>query len=269
MATCTHAFDCVNNIELPNPDAMYDTIVSSRVLPDAIGFKKALQAHTVHYLFTRNIDGTFSVFKHIHFQKRALITLVQEAIHGQGFGVDVDKFPIRKSLPLILQHMIMSLGGVCVVRRVLATVHTDKKLLTDAQIDAGFDFIEDNASMKSSSNAHIRWIMKQKNNPELPLFEWPENKIKEAVHNLQNGTSLARLSTTIRSHFLTEELGANKSAPSMPQNGHAQILIFAGEPGSIFVPIIYDDGDISGEVIASLKAFFDVAAEDVRVQHIS
>ena len=147
--TCTHAFDWVDNIELPNPDGMYDAIVSGRPLPPPIGFKKSLPPHTVQYIFIRNIDGTFSMLKHMHFQKRALITQVQEAIHGQGFGIDIDKFPARRSLPLILQHMIMSLGGVCVVRRLLATVHTDKKLFTEAQIDAGFDFIEDNAPMKS------------------------------------------------------------------------------------------------------------------------
>ena len=206
----------------------------------------------------------------------------------------------------------MSLGGVCVVRRLLTTVHTDKKLFTEAQIDAGFDFIEDNAPMKSSNNAHIRWIMKQKNNPESPRFEWPENKIKEAVHNLQSGTSLAKvinnypltlfdmknwvLTSLLRpclrtamhkSTILASMSGIGKTplacalASSMSHYNikdkneledpafrtASHLDFFRSEPGSVFVPIIYDDGDISCEVIASLKAFFDVAAEDAKVQY--
>ena len=89
--------------------------------------------------------------------------------------------------------MLGHLGGFCLVANTLNAAEVEKKLLTEAEIDAGYDYIEQNAPLSVTNNTLARWIMKQKNSPESPVFGWLETKIREAANDIITGKSLAKL----------------------------------------------------------------------------
>ena len=307
---CTQAFDVIKDVDIPDLDAVTNLIVNGGKLPPPLGFKVKLQPGTVQYVFIRESTGHYTVVKHMHFNIRANIQQVKDSVYGDGFGLNMNKIPARRNSPLLIQQMLQGLGGTFVHKRIIVESSTDRKLMSEAQIDAAFDYIEEHAPLKSSNNAHIRWVLKQKNDPQSPLFDWPENRIKEAIHNLQSGTSLAKniinypltlfdlknwvllsilkpcLKTAMHKSILfagVSGIGKTPVAcalassmsfyhintkeeqgdPSFRTASHLDF--FRSEPGSVFIPSIYDDGDIASENISSLKAYLDVAAEDAKV----
>ena len=307
---CTQAFDVIKDVDIPDLNAVTNLIVNGGKLPPPLGFKVKLQPGTVQYVFIRESTGHYTVVKHMHFNIRANIQQVKDSVYGDGFGLNMNKIPARRNSPLLIQQMLQGLGGTFVHKRIIVESSTDRKLMSEAQIDAAFDYIEEHAPLKSSNNAHIRWVLKQKNDPQSPLFDWPENRIKEAIHNLQSGTSLAKKHHQLSIDLVrSQELGFAVHSEAMLEDGHAQVHplcwsfrhwqdacclcsrklhellphqhqggargsvfsnsissgFFRSEPGSVFIPSIYDDGDIASENISSLKAYLDVAAEDAKV----
>ena len=54
-------------------------------------------------------------------------------------------------------------------------------MLSDAEVDARYDFIRDKAPKTTTDNAVNRWIKKQQNSPGSPLFQWSKLEIMDAV----------------------------------------------------------------------------------------
>ena len=300
----------IKDVDIPDLDALTNLIVNGGKLPPPRGFKVKLQPCTVQYVFIRESTGHYTVVKHMHFNIRANIQQVKDSVYGDGFGLNMNKIPARRNSPLLIQQMLQGLGGTFVHKRIIVESNTDRKLMSEAQIDAAFDYIDEHAPLKSSNNAHIRWVLKQKNDPQSPLFDWPENRIKEAIHNLQSGTSLTKniinypltlfdlknwvllsilkpcLKTAMHKSILFAGVSGIGKTPvacalassmsfyhinTKEEQGGPVVSnsissgFFRSEPGSVFIPSIYDDGDIASENISSLKAYLDVAAEDAKV----
>ena len=68
-----------------------------------------------------------------------------------------------------------------------------KEVLPQAQVDDAFDYIEEKAPLGNGHNEALRWIIKEKNDPQSPLFHWQQCQIEKAVHNLANAKTLSKI----------------------------------------------------------------------------
>ena len=92
--------------------------------------------------------------------------------------------------------MLIGLGGSCLLKFKLERPDLKKENLTAAQVDHAFDYIQENAPLAVGNNQVMRWIFKEKNNPESPVYTWPESKLEKAIHNLMTGKALCKINDT-------------------------------------------------------------------------
>ena len=166
---------------------------SNMDLPFAIPAMVYVGAMSVQFFMQPIRADQFRLIKHYHFAKRMCVTNLQVTEGGTAYRLDGDLLKAKCILPQVLHHMLLHIGGFALVKRILFSPEVDKKLLTEPEIDAGFDYIQENAPLTNTNKALMRWVMKQKNSPESPIFSWPESKIEKAVTTIINDKSLSKM----------------------------------------------------------------------------
>ena len=63
---------------------------------------------------------------------------------------------------------------------------------TDDEIDAGFDFFQNDGPRSSSEMAQLRWMTKAIKNPGSPIFGWPTVLVEKALRKLATDGALAK-----------------------------------------------------------------------------
>eukprot|EP00971_Amphidinium_carterae_P238474 4734095-Amphidinium_carterae.1 len=112
------------------------------VLPVPFGSNGVLPPNELQMCVFPSGDGHFNLIKCIRFKTRALISKITAQLTGKVLYVDQSKMKAPRFPQLIMQHMLINLGGECIVNRDLAVSEpSTKKTRTDLQIDAGYDFI--------------------------------------------------------------------------------------------------------------------------------
>ena len=104
----------------------------------------------------------------------------------------------RKDRRKAFEYILEQLGGFQCRWFEVAAANGDggeAKLMTASEVQAGFDFIEQEAPRTSAKNAALRWITTQLNDRDSPIFGWKEGLVKEAVRNLQTEQNLAKVQT--------------------------------------------------------------------------
>ena len=194
--TFTHAFDVIKNVDHVDLTEVLKLVQGKDPLPSPFHFKDDMGTLEIQYIMVDEDDGSKTLIKHVYVganRPRVLTSKMVEASVGEVFSLDISKFKARRLVPQTVQYLLHGLRGVGLFRKVLQTPELPKKeLVSEAQVDLAFDHIEENAPLGSSNNEAMRWITKEKNNPESPIFSWPEGKIEKAIHNLQSAKSLAK-----------------------------------------------------------------------------
>ena len=137
-----------------------------------------------------HIDGKLSMIRHFILKQRTNLTLLRNALKGKLYILDCSKVTSRRHISFILQHLLEGLpGSGCYVRELVPL--QKGPLRSAAEIDAVFDFIRDHGPLGSADNQNLRWIEKQRNDPQSPLFQYHAPTIEKALHNLSTGKALA------------------------------------------------------------------------------
>ena len=190
----THLFELVASFATDNPEESPQHVKDKVPVPEALTIPKTNVGSTVSMYMVPAEPGHYLVIKHYKFHKRVSATGFKITSVGEAWVLDGTQLEKHKRMSGHMIHYVLGhLGGFCLVANSLNAPEVEKKLLTEEEIDAGYDYIEQNAPLSVHNNALARWIMKQKNAPESPVFGWLESKIREAANNIIMGKSLAKL----------------------------------------------------------------------------
>ena len=118
-----------------------------------------------------------------------------EAAIGEVYCLDIAKLQARRLVPLIMQHLLQCTNGVGIFKKVIQTTEVKKEIQSQAQIDDAFAYIEENAPLGSGHNESFRWVVKEKNNPQSPVFRWQQGQIEKAIQNIANAKALSKVNT--------------------------------------------------------------------------
>ena len=180
---------------------MHHGLLHNERLPEPLAFKEPVSQVDIQYVHIHEDDGSNTLVKHIYVgssKVRKLTSQLVSASHGPIYCLDVSKITARRLTPQIVQYLLIGLGGIGLYKfeLQLPEVKNLKALCSDAQIDNAYDYIQENAPMSSCNNAILRWITKQKNNPESPVFTWAPVQIEKAITNLIHGKALCQVLVT-------------------------------------------------------------------------
>ena len=191
----THLFEVVDNIRTADPEGLLQGVVSGEDIP------MEFQIPDMTYVGNMNVqqflvpkgDNLYRLIKHYHFSPRVYFSKFATTAAGDPYALHGENLQAKRILPQMIQHFLVHLGGYGITNRTLQTPEVEKKLMSTAEIDAGFDYVQENAPMTTSNNELARWIMKQKNMPESPIFSWSSAQIERAANNLISDKSLSRM----------------------------------------------------------------------------
>ena len=194
----THAFEIIHNAGFMDFQEMHHGLLHNERLPEPLAFKEPVSQVDIQYVHIHEDDGSNTLVKHIYVgssKVRKLTSQLVSASHGPIYCLDVSKITARRLTPQIVQYLLIGLGGIGLYKfeLQLPEIKNPKALCSDAQIDNAYDYIQENAPMSSCNNAILRWITKQKNNPESPVFTWAPVQIEKAITNLIHGKALCQV----------------------------------------------------------------------------
>ena len=189
-----HLFEIIHEVTIPDPDdALIKCMGPGNAIEELAIPVDNPKASIAIYLIPIQADQ-YVVIKHYNLDKRVSASRFCCTPKGEAWGLDGERMSKYKRVTShVLHYLLGHLGGYCLVSKMLSTPDVEKKLISETEIDAGFDYIQTNAPLSNINNALARWIMKQKNNPESPVFLWTEGKIREAAQNIISAKSLARM----------------------------------------------------------------------------
>ena len=192
----THAFDIVKDVGLLPMDRIHQQLLEGKALDPPFNFKNNIGSIDIQYLLTTEPDGTHNLVKHLFIglnKPRMLTSKLREAAMGEVYCLDCSKFKARRLIPQTVQHLLNGIRGVGIFKKVLNATEVKKEVLPQAQVDDAFDYIEENAPLGNGHNEALRWTLKEKNNPQSPLFHWQQSQIEKAIHNLANAKTLSKI----------------------------------------------------------------------------
>ena len=88
--------------------------------------------------------------------------------------------------------MMQRMGGYCATHQRL-TLNSGKQRTCERpeDIDAGYDWIDDECPRANDKNQQARWIDKQLNESDSPIFGWSIGRVEKAIKNLRHAVSHA------------------------------------------------------------------------------
>ena len=180
---------CQDLDQYPDLSKLHASIRDKVDPPTPFHLNDVLPGHYMQCVLT-HIDGKLSMIRHFILKQRTNITLLKSALRGKLYILDCSKVNSRRHISFILQHLLEGLpGSGCYVRELVPIQKGPLRSATE--IDAVFDFIRDHGPLGSADNQNLRWIEKQRNDPQSPLFQYHAPTIEKALHNLSTGKALA------------------------------------------------------------------------------
>ena len=190
-----HLFEVIDNVRIDDPEAVLHGVIKGDHVPAEFAIPKMTYIGSMNVQqFLLPLGGDrYKLIKHYHFNTRLYFSRFKVTPMGHAYLLAGTNLQGKRILPQLIHHMLSHIGGFAMTNREIHAPEVEKKLLTTAEIDAGFDYIQDNAPMTTSNNQLARWIMKQKNMPESPVYAWSDAKIERAATTLIQDKSLSRM----------------------------------------------------------------------------
>ena len=194
----THAFDIIRDVGSISMEDMLQIILEGKQLPPPFSFKNPIGNVDIQYILTNEGDGTRNLVKHLFVgvnKPRMLTSKLIDAAMGEVFCLDISKFQARRLVPLTMQYLLQQTSGIGIFKKIIQTTEVKKEIQSQAQVDEAFDYIEENAPLGSGHNESFRWVVKEKNNPQSPVFHWQQGQIEKAIQNIANAKALSKVNT--------------------------------------------------------------------------
>ena len=272
-------------------------------LPDTFKLKELLPATAEFQLFlVPQIDGNYCVIKHYSVQKTKLKgSVIVSLCKGDAKVVrwgDRNHKNMKKALHFMLEQM----GGMQFKISALESAQRGRSsceppMRTDADLDAGFDYIRQHGLGVEGKFQQVVWVRKEIASESSPLHKWHPALVKAALEALHSDGTFAKVTTTFgialadfddwllsviweiapclidHSLWLLGEAGAGKTplaraiANMLSRywggrgmfRSTTDLDFLRGVRGSKQVPVIADDPGINGVEIKKTKSFSDVS----------
>ena len=136
-------------------------------------------------------DGTHDIYKHFILEERLLIEQIKTVIHGDLLLINFGSNKRAGAKPFV--YMWQRLGGhqYHYLRLGNAVGGSKKDLESEDAIDRGYDYINLECPRRNNNNQQARWLDKQLNNPDSPIFGWATGRVLSAIRNLKEGAQHA------------------------------------------------------------------------------
>ena len=163
----------------PDISAFHNALRNKTDLPEPFALADALPEHVMQCVLTY-IDGKQALIRHLILKHRTNHNLLRNALKGQLYTLDCTKVVSRRHISFTLQHLLEGLpGSGCYVRELVPLQKGPFRSATE--IDAVFDYIRDHRPLGSADNQNLRWIEKQRNDPQSPLFQYHAHNHRKGV----------------------------------------------------------------------------------------
>ena len=169
----------------PCQDEEYDKLPSPLCLAAASPCKYAMQLY-----FVPKDDGRHCVVKHVRLNDKQTAGLVQTMCHGIAYRI---VWGVHEKVGVkALTHMLNNLSGwqVRLWSFDAADKEEAKEFLDDQQVDAGFDFLEQEVP-KIPKKQLLRYQTKWLNSPGSPIFKWNIGLVEKIIKQMKEGGVLA------------------------------------------------------------------------------
>eukprot|EP00971_Amphidinium_carterae_P091159 1804377-Amphidinium_carterae.1 len=167
-------------------------------LPLPFGSVGILPPHEVQMCLYPIGNGKFSLIKMLRFKSRVKHNKLSDILTGTLLFIDQPKLPSVRTTPLVLQHLLTNMGGEALVNRELAVTDpaTKKNHRTDAQIDAGYEYMNAKGPVCTAQNQHMCWADKKVRDETCPIYGWPVQQVLAALSNIRSAVGLAKKITS-------------------------------------------------------------------------
>jgi hypothetical protein len=153
----------------------------------------------INFLLHSQAGGTYKVIRQFCFQSPIRVNKIGDYIEGPCFCIPFrqNTHGARKAFLHIFRRIpgwhaafnileekqsLSSVGGASGGRAPAWNP-------SDDELDAGIDFINEKAPSANNMNQQLRWMLKEMRRKGSPIFGWPNNVVKEAIHNKSKNTS--------------------------------------------------------------------------------
>jgi len=168
-------------------------------LPEVLQTPEDLPQNTMQFSIVRSATDKFTVVRMFHFKEKVDNRVASSCKKGELYQIDWEDASDKRLKRMALTYLWHRLGGyqyscqfledtMDASREVAGNQNSRApKLLTAAEIDRGYDFIKESREVLEdlSNNALNRFIKKQLNDPESPIFGWNKNEIIDGFRSLQ------------------------------------------------------------------------------------
>ena len=200
-----HLFDVITSyrpsIDFRDLDSKYKHAIINNdldLLPEPFRSKVQLPKDTKLQIFVFPCsNGAHYIVKHYIFGTKCKPSVFMDAVYGKAHI-----YRWRATNPIlgkkILQYTLENMGGHQMKVFDLQSFAVSKSSSsrfeekTDDEVDAGFDFIQNDGPRSSSEMAQLRWMTKAIKNPGSPIFGWPTVLVEKALRNLATDGALAK-----------------------------------------------------------------------------
>ena len=154
----THVFEVVDDVVTDMPESLLKEVgQGTRSSPDfKIPAMSYVGGRSVDQFLVPMSDGKYRLIKHYHFNIRIYTSKFTTTARGVAYGLIGGKIASKRLVPQVLHHMLLHLGGWALTCKSLHAPEVEKKLLSGPEIDAGFDYIQEQAPMSTSNNELAR-----------------------------------------------------------------------------------------------------------------
>eukprot|EP00971_Amphidinium_carterae_P135862 2691856-Amphidinium_carterae.1 len=243
-ASTTHVqtiFELHENCDRTSLHDVLRNMQDGTALPDPFAVPDGMPPNEMQMFLYPGGPEQFSLLKLFRFKRRVQRSRVTSLFTGSARYVDQQQLNSSRLTPLILQHMLTNMGGDAIVNRELVAVdkETKKQHRSDAQIDAGYDFINTKGPVCTAQNQHMIWADKQTRNEASPIYGWPASQVLTAVSNIRAAVGLAK---RITSYPLTLKDLSNWTLLNVVQavipNARQNATMFVGPSGMGKTPLV-------------------------------
>ena len=172
------------------------------------------------------------IIKHYVFDNPVPMQVAMEMLHGQPLVINYGSNKKAGAKPFM--YLMQRMGGFTAhyYRMTVPGPGAKRTVEKPEDIDAGYDWIEDECPRSNDKNQQARWIDKQLNNADSPIWGWQIGRVEKAIRNLRDAAGHAESQHDYPLYFGHFQPWVKKFLIPIIERLDTETLMFLGCPGS-------------------------------------
>jgi hypothetical protein len=198
----THLIDVVHDFNGPvDVLAMMELVKASRYkdLPPPFGPNSEFDApYTMQLNINKQENNKWLIVKWFLFdEKQTAAKVLEKLIYGEPFEPAWCGVAYVHHVKKVLHYLFERLVGTNILYLAWASEQqqTKKQGVNPTSRQLGYAFIQKRGPKANNMNQFVEWTDEQVNDPNSPIYEWQEGRVKESLSNYAKGTVGAKTLT--------------------------------------------------------------------------